>query len=71
MMCGSLGKYARAVTIFTAAVNSKEGSWDIIDNHQEPLSCISHRHQHKINVQATDTATVMTELKSTLEENHM
>ena len=53
--------------IHTAPVAA--GSGVTTDDQQHPLSCNSHKHQNKINAQATEIATMWSELYHALDES--
>ena len=69
MMFGSWGKCEKAVHIISPAVDSKEVSGDIMEDQQQSLSHNSCRHQHKINAQTAEIATMKSVLNCALEEN--
>ena len=58
--------HAKAVYTTSAAVSSEEIGGDTLPHHH--LSHNSHRHQGKIDAQATEIAAVRSELDKALEE---
>ena len=67
MMFGSQGKCVKAISTTSVTVSSEEIVWGTLQDQQ--LSCTSHRCQGKIESQASNIASVRSELDKALEEN--
>ena len=65
MMFHSQGKHSKAIHTKSVAVNSKEIGGDTAQH----LSHNPHKHQNKIDAQATEIAMVRLELNKALQEN--
>ena len=68
MIFSSRGKHVKAVHATSAAVNNEKIGGDTLQ--EQPLFHNSCEWQNKINAQATEIATVRSELRKALQENH-